>query len=554
MARVQQRSAETAGQPQFAKPILQYTKTRQEALRIRQALTIYLKTQIEFAGDSPGSHISLCAPHTATNVKRVPPEFNNGLRAQYLKALQANLAAKREYNDVLREIASQKKDVHSPTTAGGGGGGGEVLEKKGAELQTYLGLLRSRREHGKIQIFQHYLEKLNSMEAGQAGYLGLASEQATSRNAAQNLVVHGHAISGTPGGNEPDVEALLHDLERAVLRAKNKADIEHNLLEKLKRERLTEDEKAVSPSKKLGALRRTHAELVRWVEEQLVISSSMDEQGPGEDQAAIDASDAENIQVLEETKSLIHEQYTAYVNARKDLLSVVSTVSQPLTAGLQPSQRGLELREKHKNTAMPDLLLLFPYVSEHLLPLSKAQKAPSMQKSYLSAILAKEKWITFRMLDRLQDESHLLPEYPILARQPRFKHAVAAINRRSPPLASPTSPNETSEIVTRAEAWSFAAREAQHATKGHVEERANLGTELARKAEITLKEMYELMNQDYEEATSGKEEKKVDEGDIWASESRLSRGRGGRQHGRWEKRLKGPWSGLNGKVGVVGDG
>ncbi|PGH37006.1 hypothetical protein GX50_00242 [[Emmonsia] crescens] len=547
MARTQQ-PVETTGPPQFAKPILQYTKPRQEALRIRQALTLYLKTQIEFAGDPPGSHISLCAPHNATDVKRVPPELNNGLRAQYLKALQANLAAKREYHDVLREIASQKQDMHSPTTARG-----EGLEKKGAELQTYLGLLRSRREHGKIQIFQHYLEKLNRMEAGQAAYLGLAEEQATSRQAAQNLVVHTNSTSGSPGGNGPDVEALLHSLERAVLRAKNQADIEKKLLEKLKSQRLAKDEKAVPASKKLGALRCTHAELVRWVEEKLVISSSMEEQGPVEDQAAIDASDAENIQVLEETKSLIQQQYAAYVNARKALLSVVSTASQPLAGGLQTPQRRLEPREKQQNTATPDLALLFPYVSEHLLPLSKAQKAPAMQKSYLSAILAKEKWTTCRMLDRLQEESHLLPEYPILARQPRFKNAVAAINRPSPPLASPTSPNDTSEIVTRAEAWSFAAREAQDATKGYIEERAIFGTELARKAEDTLKEMYELMNQDYEEATVGKEEKKEDEGDIWASESRFARSRGGR-HGRSEKRPKGPWSGLNGKVGVIGDG
>ncbi|KKZ67870.1 hypothetical protein EMCG_06399 [[Emmonsia] crescens] len=547
MVRTQQ-PVETTGPPQFAKPILQYTKPRQEALRIRQALTLYLKTQIEFAGDSPGSHISLCAPHNATNVKRVPPELNNGLRAQYLKALQANLAAKREYHDVLREIASQKQDMHSPTTARG-----EGLEKKGAELQTYLGLLRSRREHGKIQIFQHYLENLNRMEAGQAAYLGLAEEQATSRQAAQILAVHTNPASGSPGGNGPDVEALLHSLERAVLRAKNQADIEKKLLEKLKSQRLAEDEKAVPASKKLGALRCTHAELVRWVEEKLVISSSMEEQGPVEDQAAIDASDAENIQVLEETKSLIQQQYAAYVNARKALLSVVSTASQPLAGGLQTPQRRLEPREKQQITATPDLALLFPYVSEHLLPLSKAQKAPAMQKSYLSAILAKEKWTTCRMLDRLQEESHLLPEYPILARQPRFKNAVAAINRPSPPLASPTSPNETSEIVTRAEAWSFAAREAQDATKGYIEERAIFGTELARKAEDTLREMYELMNQDYEEATAGKEEKKEDEGDIWASESRFTRSRGGR-HGRSEKRPKGPWSGLNGKVGVIGDG
>ncbi|QSS65626.1 hypothetical protein I7I51_06472 [Histoplasma capsulatum] len=544
-----QKLAEATGPPQFAKPILQYTKTRQEAVRIRQALTLYVKTHIEFAGDSPGFHISLCAPHNATNVKRIPPELNNGLRAQYLKALQANLTAKREYNDVLREILSHKQDIHSCASAGGG----ERLETKGAELQTYLGLLRSRREHGKIQIFQHYLEELNKMEAGQAGYLELAKEQAISRQAAQNLIAHSNPTSGSSGDNRSDSETLLTNLEKAVLRAKQQADIEKSLLEKLNSQRLADGEKTVPTRKKLGALRRTHAELVRWVEEKLVISSSIDERDPIEDQAAIDASDAENVHVLEETKSLIQQQYASYVNARKSLISAVSTASQHFPAGLQTPQRRCQPQGKQQSASTPDLALLFPYVSEHLLPLSKAQKAPSTQKAYLSALLAKEKWTTCRMFDRLQEESHLLPEYPILARQPRFRHAVAAINSRSTSLASPTSPSDTSEIVARAEAWSFAAREARDATNGCVEDRVNFGTELARKAEDMLKEMYELMNQDYEEATAGKEEKKEDDGDIWASESRFSRGRGGR-HCRSENMPKGPWSGLNGKVGVIGDG
>ncbi|PGH10790.1 hypothetical protein AJ79_05263 [Helicocarpus griseus UAMH5409] len=554
MVRVQQPAQTDAATvttaPQFAKPILQYTKPRQEALQIRRALTLYLKAQIEFAGDSPASHISLCAPHNATNVKRVPPELNNGLRAQYLKALQANLAAKKEYAEVLEEISAQKRGMRCPTTAAVGSSGGEDPDKKGAELQTYLGLLRSRREHGKIQIFQHYLGKLNKMEAGQAGYLGLAEEQALSRQAAQDLAVHVNAASGVSNNRGTDVEALLHGLERAVLRAKNQADIEKKLLEKLKSQRQVEEEKAVPTSKRLAALRRTHTELVSWVEEKLVASSSMDEAGPADGQAALDAEDT---QVLEATKSHIQEQYAAYVEARKALLSVVSTASQPLSVGgPQTPQRHLELREKQQDTtSTPDLALLFPYVSENLLPLSKAQKASSMQKSYLSAILAKEKWTTCRMLDRLQDESHLLPEYPILARQPRFNHAIAAINRRSSSLlASPTNRTETSEIVTRAEAWSFAAKEAQDATKGYIDERTEFGTELAQNAELTLKEMYELMNQDYEEATASKEGEKDDEGDIWA-ETRFSRNR---RPARAEKRPKGPWSGLNGKVGVIGDG
>ncbi|KAK2798798.1 hypothetical protein FQN51_007474 [Onygenales sp. PD_10] len=539
MARVQQ-PTETPP-PQFAKPILPYIKSRQETLQIRRALTLYLQAQIDFSDDSPVSHIALYAPHNATNVKRIPPELNNGLRAQYLKALQANIAAKREYHELLQAVASQKRDIQS---------GDQDPEKKGGELQTYLSLLRSRREHGKMQIFQHYLERLNNMEVGKADYLALAQEQNLSRQTTQNLAVKLSSVSGSSGEREKDVEALLHDLERAVLRAKNQADIEKELVNKLKSQRQGENREALSTSAKLDALRRTHSELVRWVEDKLVVSSSADEGDTAVDQANLGASNADSTQSLEQTKYMIQEQYAAYVDARRALLSAVSVASQPLTTGSQSPQPSTEPREKASNTPTPDLALLFPYVSGHLLPLSKTQKTPSLQKSYLSAILAKERWTTCRMLDRLQEESHLLPEYPILARQPRFKNAVAAINRRSSLLASPTSPNGVSEIVTRAEAWSFAANEARNATNEYIEERINDGNESGRNAEDILKEMYELMNQDYDEATAMDNER-ADEGDIWALETRLGRNRG--RHGRVERRPKGPWSGLNGKVGV-GDG
>ncbi|KAL2004984.1 hypothetical protein VTN00DRAFT_2834 [Thermoascus crustaceus] len=538
--------------PPFAKPLAPYLKSRQEALRIRQALTLYLRSQIIFADDdstNPGchlqSHLSLCEPHDAVvGVKRVPPELT-GLRKEYLKALQANVAARKEYDAIAEEVASRRvkseADVGGDTAASGGAS---------SELQTYIALLRDRRRHEKLKLFQHYLNELNGRDAAKPDYLHIAHDRDRELPAPHEFEAQIENESQDLGGTGQGLEELVHKLEKAVIRAKGQLDREKKLFEELKARRESSEDKQngdASPALRAMALQRTRNELVQWVEEKLVTSGG-DEKSPLQELSQDEMDDIS--QSIEDRKAQIREQYAAYLDARKALLDTVSVMSQPAT-NQSTKVRPQSMCEDKKTVPSSDLDVVdvLPYASEVLFPLSKSQKALAIQKTYLSGILVKEKSTTRRILDRLSDESHLLPEYPILARQPRFKHAVAAISSRTPTAGS--EQNKTDEVVARAQAWAFASGAARMNEREYVEEKTAIGTEMAGSAKETLKEVYDILNQDYDGVMGGDDEDKQDDRDIWASEVRSTRYRG--RQARAEKRTKGPWSGLNGRVGVVGD-
>jgi hypothetical protein len=528
--------------PPFAKQLAPYVKPRQEALRIRQALTSYLRSFIVFADDTDPSsynqsHLALCAP-TATDVKRIPADLP-GLRKEYLKALQVNVDARKDYRAVSGDIVAlrrQRAPKSRPVEA--------VDPQEPGDLQDYLQLLRDRRRHTKLQVFQHYLEELKAKEADGLGDIdtGEGSSQQQHQLLLQTEGLDAQVSSRNGGG--ADLEDLVHKLERAVVRARTRLDQERRLFEKVKVQHASRNEASSDETLlKVRALQRTRDELVQWVEERLVTEGDPDE-SLIQDLPPEEIEEAQRL--LEHQKIQISEQYALYLQARRELLDAASRACQPVTvtATTKPPTRPTYKTELFsEEIPAPDPLDVLSYTNETLLPLSKSQKALALQNSYLTGLLAKEKSTTLRALRRLSDESHLLPEYPILARQPRFKHAVAALN----PRHSPQSTDQPDEVVDLAEAWAFASDAAAANERDYVQQKVVLGTEVAQDAHKLLGEVYGTLNQDL-----GGAEGDPDVSDLWASEARSTRkaGMGLSGGSRLEKRPKGPWSGLNGRVGV----
>lgn len=589
--------------PEFAKPLAPYFKPRNEALHIRRALTLYLYSQINFSHSShhhfPAScsHVSLCYPHNASAVESCSLDLLNshtdsnygsdGLRVRYLKALQKNISARRYHGEMNRQINGLQKSECNTTDSSQRDGHGYYhitppasQSKEPSDFRTYRDLLRSRRELNKLRTFQHYFDKLNNMDAARPHYLPFDEMRAQSFRSAQNptAVSVVDADASTTSSWSTDVQGLLHKLERAVISAKHRVDVERRELEMVKAQHHLRGgggaggndnslQHAVSDTSRLRALTRIRGELVTWVEQTLANTSSTNEiartgnnlLGP-EDIFDEDATDA-----LNDMKLLVQEQYMAYTDARKELLLALSPATQAPPANhrtqdaAKPSpDAGTSVTRKNKTA---DIAELFPYISEVLLPLSKSQRGPSVQKAHLSAILAREKWNTCRVLDRLREESHLLPEYPILARQLRFKHAVSAISGGSRPSSlvtdSPSSEQTNpSEILSGAEAWAFAANETRNATNEYLADKIVHGEETGHHAEDTLREIYKMANQDYDEimvttarGKRGEGKGDEDENDIWTQ----TRSRYGGRQAKGEKR-KGPWSSLDGRVGMITDG
>lgn len=524
--------------PPFARPLAPYIRTRQEALRIRQALTYYLRSQIDFAEDdseNPNchsqSHLSLCVPQdAAVNVKRIPAELT-GLRKEYLQALQANLAARKEYHSLTEKVASAKERTKGSKTE-------PPSIDPSSELQTYLRLLRGRRRHAKLQVFQHYLHELKERDSNISERIG---DRASHSQQIVSLEETEEECKPTGRDADDGIEGLIHKLERAVIRAKAQLDRERSLLDGLKSQ-LASDSTDVPPAVKVAALQRTRDELVQWVEEKLVSVGNADD-APVHDLSPEEIE--ESTRLVEDQKAEIVAQYIAYVEARKRVLDAASRACQPMTMpSTKPSRQSIDLGklETGDRSSLGPLEVL-SFTSENILPLSKAQRALALQKNYLSGLLTKERSMTLRILNRLSEESHLLPEYPLLTHQPRFKH----ISSRH--ATSATGLPKPDEVVTLAESWAFASEAAATNEHQYVEKRLVEGQEAATDAEHVLQEVYNMLNQGLEETLRDLQSSEEDSIDIWASEARSTRPR--TRGTRSQKQSKGPWAKLDGQLGMT---
>ncbi|KAJ5427024.1 hypothetical protein N7465_002094 [Penicillium sp. CMV-2018d] len=514
--------------PSILNPLAPYVKSRQETLQIRQALTSYLRSFIEFddqSSDHAQSHLALCASTDGVaEVKRIPTDLP-GLRKDYLKALAANVAARKEFASASENVASLRRQRTTPNRPSDDAD----LQEPGTELREYLALLRDRRRHTKLQVFQNYLEEIKTRDAG--------SLEDVANDGGHMLLPEVDTDAGR-NGSETDLDELVHSLERAVVRARTQLDHQKQLFEKAKAQH---DPRAETSDAKAKALQTTRDELVQWVEERLV--------GQGDpDESLLQELPPEEIeeaqQGLENRKIQITEQYAAYLRARRDLLDAASRACQPVNVTQKPPSRSTNNELVIPEIPPPNPIDVLSYTNENLVPLLKIQKSLALQKSYLSGLLSKEKSTTLRALNRLSDESHLLPEYPIPARQPQPR--ATALSSRIQTQASDQTPDE---VVGLAEAWAFASDAAAANGRDFVQQKIALGTEVAQDARQTLTDVCKTLNQDLDEVMlEGRENR--DGSDSWASDARSAKGmsRGG---SRIEKQPSGPWSGLNGRVGVV---
>ncbi|KAJ5542277.1 hypothetical protein N7461_008280 [Penicillium sp. DV-2018c] len=501
-----------------------YVKSRQEVLQIRQALTYYLRSFIEFeenqSSDHAQSHLSLCTPTDAVaGVKRIPTELT-GLRKEYLKALTANVAARKDFISETEHVASLRRQRTSPTRPSDDAN----LQEPGTELREYLALLRDRRRHAKLQVFQSYLEEIKTRDAGGLENIGTGEE---------HIQLPEVDAKAERNGTETDLDDLVHSLERAVIRARTQLDHQKELFEQAKARHESRGDPEVSPDVKAQALQRTRDELVQWVEERLVGQGDADERLLQE----LPPEEIEEAQQeLEDRMKQIMEQYATYLKARRELLDAASRACQPVAVAPKRPSRSTPNEFIPAEVPPPNPIDVLSYTDDNLLPLSKSQKSLALQTSYLSGLLSKEKSTTLRALNRLSDESHLLPEYPIVGRQSRF----GARNH------TPALETKSDEVVGLAEAWAFASHAAAANERDFVQQKIALGTEVAQDARRTLTDVYGSLNQELDEVMPESQQKRDESRTRPRSTPKLPGG----SDSRVEKKPTGPWSKLSGNVGV----
>jgi len=188
---------------------------------------------------------------------------------------------------------------------------------------------------------------------------------------------------------------------------------------------------------------------------------------------------------------------------------------------------------------------VLPYLTEYFIPSAAIQKQALQQESHMATSLSTQENLALQQLSRLADESHLLPNYPILVKQPRFKHAAAAISTKVS-MASPSDGNsnrEDSDIIKEARAWAFAADAARSATQAVVDDRLHDGFSHAKIAEGLLTDLEQILGSHGDQGEN-------DGGD--SAEVRSVQPREGRSRIKSSdrKRPQGIWTKLDGIVGT----
>jgi len=511
-----------------------YIRSRKEASQIRQVLAAHLDSQLNpAAGHTQGPALSLV--HDSTSVK-LPSGIIPGLRKEYLKALRANIKARREYDRVCNTNTLRNGDLTSRDVVSGSSYPGINLPSKSDHLDGYIALIKQRQRHERLRILHDYVDKLEQKSAAATAYLDQINPQLSGIPQVPVEIV----ASSSSDVQEPDhksLKDLIRDLEQAVLRAKVQLKNERHLLEHVRagnskgeREDLDSVPRDVE---KLQALGRTRNELITWVEEEL---------GKAGDSEPQDASET-NHQSLTNTKEsiedqliLVKAQYSRYVQTRKTFIDTIAETVEPVLT-ISPTERkdgDAEDNEMESTSSMT--WIVSPYLRDLQL-MSNEQKSSIQQKSYITVSLAKQHKETIQLFDRLAHESHLLPAYPLTtSRKDQFD---------LDGMAGKEMPNASH----RARAWTYAAESAKAATNDSVLASIEEGESALEGAREMISTLGGLLGR-----PNGSVEPVFDENDIWTSEMTSSEAKGSKliQKSKSVSSTQGDiWATLDGNLGVL---
>ncbi|KAI9844951.1 MAG: hypothetical protein M1838_001957 [Thelocarpon superellum] len=481
--------------PEVQDRLAPYVQSRHDTLRIRRVLTVYLNRQLQRPEGDETDGGSCILPHAENvTVRQIPRELS-GLRREYLEALQRQSAAQRQYDALAARPRASSEDPTWPMKRDGG-----TQDDATEMLQAYLTLLRQRQKYEKMQSLQDFQETLSRKAPAQPDFLDVAemSKDLPTRPDPADVADHRVVQNLGPASGEMDeVNARMKQLKMAVLRARHALEHEKAQMARIEsmRHRHGEegrDDTEDDPAARMLALARTRDGLVQWVEEEL--GKANDQSEPPSEGEDVSTPSFDHYAAIH----AVRKRYEDYLVARTSLLNEVSSVEMcrafldgPTSAPGSPTKTVRKEESPRATDATAHVAL--QSLTTHLLPLSRQRAAVLEQKAHLAMALGRRQQDSRRTLDRLAHESHLLPAYPFLANEPRFKHAAAAISARSFPGSSRNPAEQKSDVVSKAEGWAFAAQAARTASHEAVEDRLAVGEASLAHTTMLLEEVRTLL-------------------------------------------------------------
>ncbi|KAI3397617.1 hypothetical protein diail_10590 [Diaporthe ilicicola] len=504
---------------EIQKALEPHSRSREEVSRIRRVLSLHLLSTCE-NGPQPGALALSGAECTITSTAGV-----RGLQRDYLKALHANIKAKRDQEEV-RHAGEGCKTVTMRTF------------NDSNRVEEHVTSIKLKRKQERLQSIEKYLDILGQKPAASPEFM---RPEAIFKDSARLTEVPKTVVSGfatNNGSAKTDLKALVDRLEKAVLRSKLFLKKEEQLLEEI-RSRPTATRGKVSDGAKLTALSTTRNELIGWMEAELGNASRLDdprhEEVDGKRETTTDSAH------VHEQLANLKDKYANYVAARKALVQLVRQHPQP---DIRPPSEYTSHTQSKRVPPAPSTHLITPYI-ESLIKAGQDQRDSITQKSHLNAILAKQTEGTVRALDRLTEESQMIPDHPIpgAARRTKAKGA-------DPPSTG------IDKLTDRVQPWASAADAAKLATLEAVAEKIEEGQVALERSTKSLAEIEQLLGRKVHLGGESMADEDTTMDDIWLAESASpTKANKPKAHSRNKSNVvkeKGDiWSTLDGSVGLI---
>ncbi|CAM1507188.1 Fc.00g068290.m01.CDS01 [Cosmosporella sp. VM-42] len=449
-----------------------------------------------------------------------------GVQREFIEALKANVAAQRQYDDVVQANSSQPPTQQVPSSDT------NLLEER-------ISLLKLQSKQERLSAVQQYFNILVEKPAASQGFLDqddIFQGRTSLPNVPKEVV---NSLVALQSSAKPDLKGQVAQLEKTVLRTKLLLRREEQLLQET-RAQARDMPDVVSNGTRLDALNATRNELINWIETELSKASGDDEiedraeGGRGHDKSNVDKA------AINRQLSSIKDKYARYLEARKSLLS---TIAERVDVSLPPLLKPLDTAQQTEDTSpIPSSYLLTPYI-ETLLSVSRKQKSMITQKSHTNSFLNKQTKSDYRSLGALAEESHLLPAYPM--QKSRRKSVLGDV------LTAPTS--EPSGFTSRVQPWVFAADSAKLATFEIVAEKVEGGQVALESSMNALQEIDHLLGQDQVDQAEEVQEEQP-ENDFWLDNG-AKHPASARKHTERKdmpNKPKDAWSGIHGNLGLIG--
>lgn len=461
-----------------------YIKQRREALRVRQVLVAHLSTHVQQNDAYPIFHpLSLleALPSSETSLKGV-----RGVQREYIRCLANNIKAQNQYSKASKE--HQPRSTHSHPSGDSAQGTSYAQGDSESTLATFVDTVKCRRKHERLCIMQEFVDVVAEKLPENISQLGSDVELQNLGSLPQippDVMGTADAHRGSIGS---DLRGLVNQLEKAVLRAKLLLQREQRFLEKVKHHNNSRTDLPSHDGGILQALGTTRNELIQWIETEL--ANTADDSPEPEDNIQVNAAESSDMDLIDSELVSIQRQYNQYSKCRRALIIAATGHLEQAT----PTKAGQDL-DSVKGTGVPHNSetvnhTVYPYLSE-MMSLSSEQKALIQQKSHFTISLAKHLKEAGQGVDRLAEESHLLPAHPM----PRTVSHSSNFDALAS-FGGSISDQEKPDSSRKAQAWVFAADRARAATRNSVSGKIEEGRMDILGARRTLLELQRLLGED----------------------------------------------------------